>query len=314
LNKQIEKIAPACAWVAQQADHVKIYAEKIPEYTHFILAKYPLVTEMSNDHHYISADKEKTAAYILALDSINFGSGYFHIARECGIELEYAVIASGLKKAFEQGELDRPEAWAKVTAADFSWLLSMPQGAHPQLDKLMTLFAKHLQETGRKVLTAYQGKVLSLIESAGHSALKLADMVAEWKGFHDVHSYKGREIPILKRAQILASDMNLALSGLKDMDKLTIFADNMVPHVLRCDGILEYTAALAEKIDNGVPLLSGSAEEIEIRASAIHAVELMKAAAPQSITSVNLDHLLWHRGYEPELYKKRTHRTLTTDY
>ncbi len=300
--------------MAQNADHVKIHTEKIPEYTRFILAKYPLVTEISGDHHYISADKEKTAAYILALDSINFGSGYFHIAQECGIELEYTVIAGGLKKAFERGELDNPEAWVQVTAADFSLLLSVPQGAQQQLDKLMTLFAGHLRQTGEKILAEYQGRVLDLLERANHSVADLADIAAGWKGFHDVHSYKGREIPILKRAQILASDMNLALSSLKDMDKLTIFADNMVPHVLRCDGILEYAAPLAAKIDGGVPLLSGSAEEIEIRACAIHAVELMKASAPQPVTSVNIDHLLWHRGYEPELYSKPSHRTLTTDY
>lgn len=309
----VEKIAPACAWVAANADHVKIHAGKIPEYTRLIASKYTVTTEMGAEDHYICDNSEDTAAYILALDSINFGSGYFHIARKCGVELEYAVIAGGLKKAFEQGKLNSPENWVKATEADFSRLLGGISGRHPELDRLLENFAEHLRETGEKIIASYEGKVLNLLAAAGYSALNLADIVAEWEGFHDVPAYKGRDVPILKRAQILGSDMNLALGGFKDIDKLTIFSDNMVPHVLRCDGILEYDAALAAKINGGIPLLSGTPEEIEIRACAIHAVELMKQSA-HGLTSVNLDHMLWHRGYEPDLYAKPTHRTLTTDY
>ena len=84
----IEKTVPSCAWVASQAQHVKISHDKIPEYTKFILGQYPVITEMGAKDHYLSKDAGETAAYILALDSINFGSGYFHIAKECGVELE----------------------------------------------------------------------------------------------------------------------------------------------------------------------------------------------------------------------------------
>lgn len=302
----VEKIAPACAWVADQAQHVSINRDKILAYTKFIIDKYPVTTEMEGAHHYISDDRETTAAYILALDSINFGSGYFSIARDCGIDLEYAVIAEGLKKSFERGAFIRPEQWTEITAEDFSRLLNVPIGAHQELDKLLYSFEKHLREAGGKITMEYGGKVLNLLDACNGSALKLVDTVAAWKGFHDVHDYRGRSIPILKRAQILAADMNLALGDLKDIDKLTIFADNMVPHVLRCDGILAYTS--------DVLIPSGSEKEIEIRACAIHAVELMERAAGRTVTSVNLDHMLWHRGYEPELYAQNPHRTLSVWY
>lgn len=302
---RMHDVAPACAWVAQRADHVKIHAERIPGYAGFILEHSPVVTELSREHHHIANDNEETAAYILALDSINFGSGYFSIAKACGIHLEYAVIAGGLKQAFEQGELKTPQQWVQATPADFSRWLAVPQGVHPQLDELLALFARHLRETGEKILLDHRGKVVNLLERTGYSAVKLADTVAEWNGFHDVHFYKGRDIPILKRAQILAADMNLALSGLADMAALTAFADNMVPHVLRCDGILSY------KTGHAVP---GSPEEIEIRACAIHAVEMMKRAAPENITAVNIDHMLWQRGYEPEIYQQPRHETQTVFY
>lgn len=297
----VEQIAPACAWVAGQAQHVLINHDKIADYARLITQKYPLVTQMSGNEHYISDDREKTAAYILALDSINFGSGYFSMARECGLELEYAVIAGGLKKAFESGAFTMPAQWMEITAKDFSHMFSLPLGAHPELDKLLHHFESHLRESGKRITVEYGGKALSFIEACGGSAPRLADMVAAWKGFHDVHAYKGRDIPILKRAQILAADMNLALGGFNDIGKLTIFADNMVPHVLRCDGILAY--------ESNEEIVSGSEKEIEIRACAIHAVELMKQYAGNGITAVNLDHMLWHRGYQPEIYTRQPHRT-----
>ena len=301
----VEDIAPACAWVSKQAQHVLINYGMIADYTRLITKKYPVITQMGGDEHYISDDREATAAYILALDSINFGSGYFTIARECGIDLEYAVIAGGLKKSFERGAFKTPEQWIAITAHDFSHMISVPLGRHPELDKLLHSFETHLRETGNIITAEYGGKVLNLIEACNGSALKLANIAAGWKGFHDVHAYKGRNVPILKRAQILAADLNLALGGLRDIDKLTIFADNMVPHVLRCDGILAYTS---DEV-----ISCGSEKEVEIRACAIHVVELMKQHA-KGLTAVNLDHMLWHRGYEPELYRQKPHRTLGVWY
>ena len=108
--------------------------------------------------------------------------------------------------------------------------------------------------------------------------------------------------------------MHLALGPLKDMDRLTIFADNMVPHVLRHDGILSYSEELASAIDGGTALPAGTAMETELRAAAIHAVELLRDASPAGTTAVNLDHLLWHRGYEPDMYARPRHKTRTTAY
>ena len=47
-----------------------------------------------------------------------------------------------------------------------------------------------------------------------------------------------------KRAQILPNDLALAgVAHFADLDRLTIFADNLVPHVLRIDGVLVYESA-----------------------------------------------------------------------
>ena len=61
-----------------------------------------------------------------------------------------------------------------------------------------------------------------------------------------------RDAGFYKRAQIVASDLALAgLAEFSDLDRLTIFADNLVPHVLRVDGVLRYHPDLAARIDAG---------------------------------------------------------------
>jgi hypothetical protein len=69
-----------------------------------------------------------------------------------------------------------------------------------------------------------------------------------------VHNYKGRKVPFYKRAQLMAADLWVAFGGrgpghFDDLERLTIFADNLVPHVLRVDGVLLYEEALASRIE-----------------------------------------------------------------
>lgn len=301
-------VAEGAAFVADKAQHVRIAHEKIPAYAELILSRYSLVSQMDPAMHYASPDTEMAARYVLALDSVNFGSGYFYLYPG----LEYAALAGGLKQTFEQDVMSSPTQWQNVTPAFFANMLNIPATCD-----LARFYAEHLQAMGEIILAKYQGRVLHLIEEAQGSAAKLADIAASWLHFRDEAQYLDRTIPIYKRAQILAADMNLALGGLTDMDQLTIFADNMVPHVLRCDGVLSYDDTLATKIAAGTLIEAGSTEETELRACAIHAVERMRDAAQAAghiVTAVNFDHLLWTRGYEPDLYKLPSHRTLTTAY
>jgi hypothetical protein len=109
-----------------------------------------------------------------------------------------------------------------------------------------------------------------------------------------------------KRAQIVPADLALAgVATFADLDTLTIFADNLVPHVLRCDGVLVYDDRLAAHVDAERPLLLG-AQEQEIRACAVHACELL--ARRVDIPPRMLDHWLWNRGQTPEVKARPRHR------
>ena len=168
----------------------------------------------------------------------------------------------------------------------------------------------------------FDGSFSGLIEAAGASAERLIRLLIRMPYFCDVALYDALKVPFYKRAQLAAADLSLAFKGrglgrFDDLHHLTIFADNLVPHVLRVDHILVYPKSLIQHIESGNLIPSGSAEEIEIRACALHAVELLKAAlnvSGHAITAMELDFLLWNRGQQPAYKSIPRHRTRTVSY
>src|SRR5258707_1377184 len=66
--------------------------------------------------------------------------------------------------------------------------------------------------------------------------------------WRDVARHDGQLVPFLKRAQLAVSDLAHALPDdlgrFRDLGELTLFADNLVPHVLRLDGVLRFDPEL----------------------------------------------------------------------
>ena len=168
----------------------------------------------------------------------------------------------------------------------------------------MGLFASALNDLGRLLVERFEGSFVRLVESAEQSAEKLVQILAAMPFYRDVQRYGDLEVPFYKRAQLTAADLALAFGhegpGLfEDLDRLTIFADNLVPHVLRTDGLIEYDANLSDRIAKRELIASGSMEEIEIRASAVTVVEHIREEITRrggSVTSMDLDYRLWNRG------------------
>jgi hypothetical protein len=171
-----------------------------------------------------------------------------------------------------------------------------PVLGQPPDHELIALYAQALRALG-----GFLGErtPLELVAGAGGSAERLAEMLA---GGMAMFADRG----FYKRAQITAADLALAgVAEFSDLARLTIFADNLVPHVLRCEGVLRYDPRLAAHIDAGRPLRPGP-QEREIRASAVHACELL--AARLAIAPRVLDGWLWNRGQEPAFKARPRHR------
>jgi hypothetical protein len=296
-----DDIRAACARVAAKARRVRIEEEAIAAYAAGLPSESPPAPDLAP-----GAPDERRAAFQLTLNAINFGSGWFPtLTKRPGLS-GFRTVETGLR---EHG----PWTAAQLTTIEREEV-AQALGQDPA-HELMGLFETALRELGERVRHEHGGSFLKLARSGGGSAERLAAHLATWPTWYDVSPYDGEPVPLFKRAQIAAADLALAgLAPARDLHRLTLFADNLVPHVLRLDGILAFDDELTAHIDQERLIEHDSPEEVEIRACALHAVELIVQAHPRRTTATAIDNVLWHRGGEPRYKARPRHRARTTAY
>jgi hypothetical protein len=325
------------------ADEVRTSCEQVAANARWVRIDLDAVTEvrpatpppLDPRCHYLEGEPADVADYMLALDTINFGSGWFPTLRKR--ELDGKPVSGYFTVSWALADHVRAHgppsaAWmSAVNANEIAQILDQDPA-----NELMSLYAQALRSLGRflgdtrsqatssmrptKVSQAQRTqasqtqptlatrRALDLVAEAG-SAERLAEMLARGMAMFDDRGF-------YKRAQIVANDLALAgVAEFDDLDRLTIFADNLVPHVLRCDGVLVYDEQLAAHIDRGERLTLGGAER-EIRACALHACELISQRS--GIPARKIDTWLWTRGQSGgrgTQYKSRPrHRCRTVFY
>ena len=287
----LDEVRESCRAVASSARYVSIDLDAA-----VALAEAP-PPALDPRRHYLEGPRGDVATYLLTLDAINFGSGWFPTLRKRPGCSGYFTVAWALADRFRaHGPWSNAELRALGTD-EIAAVLGQER-AHP----LMRLYAEALRDLGRFLS---ERTALELVAEADGSAERLATLLARGMRYFDDRGF-------YKRAQIVPSDIALAgLAGFDDLDRLTIFADNLVPHVLRVDGVLRYAPELAAHIDAGKPLAPGPGER-EIRACALHACELLSQRT--GIHPRLLDVILWNRGQAPEYKAIPRHRTRSVFY
>ncbi|HWA53552.1 MAG TPA: queuosine salvage family protein [Solirubrobacterales bacterium] len=292
-----EQVRASCAWVAARSRSVRIEEGAIEAYA----AGLPATAEAAAPDpatELIEGEREARAAFVVCLDAINFGSGWWPTIRKRPGHSGYLTVAAGITERFRDAGPWSAAELRELSPATMATVLGQDPD-HP----LMADFATALRDVGEHVEADHGGRFEAVIDAAAGSARALVEILAAWGAFADVSSYDGREVPFFKRAQIAAADVSrMGLAALRDLDRLTAFADNLVPHVLRVDGVLHLDPALETQIEAGELLAHGSPEEVELRACAVHAIELLSASS--SLTPAEIDGALWHRG-RSERYKSR---------
>jgi hypothetical protein len=315
-----DRIRDATARVAELADQVTIDEDRLETYADELPAGEIEVPERDEELHYFGHG-EATVAYIVTLDTINFGSGYFPWTQPRDGYTDYGMVARSLTDRFERHGPFDPEELTELAAEDCGELFAQ-EIQHDARRKLMASYAHTLGELGEYLLEEFDGSYTALVESADHSAAELVALLTDIPSFRDEVVYQNIDVPFYKRAQIMVSDLDLAFDGdewgdFEDVDQLTLFADNRVPHVLRLDGLLEYSDELAERVDGRQMLPAGSPAEIEIRACALQAVErLVDALADRDheVTARLVDNYLWHRGQQDRYRVRPAHLTQSVYY
>jgi len=313
------RIRSACAEVAARARHVRIDDARLEAVASELAGATAEPAVLDPAHHHLSTP-EATLAYVVTLDAVNFGSGWFpHLAKRPGCS-GYFTIATALAEHFDARGPIPADRLRGFTARECAALFG--QSLAPPVDALMERFAEAWRDLGALLAERYGGDFGTLVAAADGRAERLVALLAEMPLYRDVAHYEELEVPLYKRAQLTCADLSVAFAGrgpgaFADLDALTLFADNLVPHVLRVEGVLAYASGLARRIDAGELLEAGTSEEVEIRAVAVHAVERMVAslrAAGVATTAQRLDHLLWSRGQSPRIKARPRHRTRCVYY
>jgi Queuosine salvage protein len=304
----MDDLRQACATVAARARSVTVVRDAIPAYSAALPAAAALEAEPPPSS---PEEREARAAYWLTMDAINFGSGWFPTLRKRDGLSGYNTIATALRDQFDHHGAWSPPQLAQLDAAT----LGPSLGQDPD-HELIALYAASLHDLGERVSADHEASFAAVADAAGGSAVALARHLGAWPSFADVSRYGELTLPFLKRAQIAAADLHRAgVAHFADLPALTMFADNLVPHVLRLDGILCFDPDLVARIDREELIAHGSPEEVEIRACALHAVELLVGAAPAgALTAAGLDQLLWRRGQQPRYKASPRHRSRCTAY
>lgn len=104
----------------------------------------------------------------------------------------------------------------------------------PLLDERVRL----LREVGVRTIEYFEGEFANVVKKANHSAVKLLDLLTSfYNNFQDVAVYKGEQVCLYKRSQILIGDLYGAFKGkdygfFEDIEEVTTFPDYRVPQIL----------------------------------------------------------------------------------
>jgi Potential Queuosine, Q, salvage protein family len=302
----LDAVRRGSAWVAERATHVRIDEAR--------LAAYDVDVEAEVEHA-AAGDEEMIAALVIQLDAINFGSGWHPVLRKPPGRSGSAAIASAYRDHVERAGGFSAAELATMTPDSCARILGQDAGGGAA--DLMALYARSLRDLGRFVGSTFGGRFTAFVADARGSAARLVELLLEIPMYRDEVTYGGRRVPLLKRAQITVHDLATAFDGqgpgsFADADRLTMFADNLVPHVLRVDGVLRLEPALEDRIARGELLAYGSPEEVELRATAVAAVE--RLAERTGVAPRQLDGALWRRGGLPRYKAVPRPRCRTTAY
>ena len=196
-------------------------------------------------------------------------------------------MASSLKERWDRdGPLTATELRA-IDASDCAVLFGQ-QGNRGPAQELMALFAQAPNDLGAWLGGRYDDDPLGPVADADHSAARLVERVSEMPLFETSPPIDNTRFRLARSASDCRPGHRIPRGpgSFHDFDRLTIFADNLVPHVLRVDGLLAYDDELLARIERGELIPVGSPEEIEIRAVAVHAVERIVAELRASGTQV----------------------------
>jgi hypothetical protein len=234
----------------------------------------------------VELDRDDTIDFILVANLLNFAYTDFETGVRFDQVADGAVYADSdallycLHRAVIEGIDVLDGAYlAQVTANDLRQLL---RGGTTEL-QMLDERAAILRAAGATLVERYDGRFHNLVARAspalyddGNGLLEL--LVRDFPRFDDVAEYNGHTVRFYKLAQLAFWFLHVSLPGglgISDLNRLSAFADYIVPVGLRVLGIFRYSDALEQAIAAGQLIEAGSPWEVELRAHTIYATALL---------------------------------------
>jgi Potential Queuosine, Q, salvage protein family len=230
--------------------------------------------------------------------TVPFGVG----AGDANESIDFILVADSIDTAFtdfsskQKFQVDFAGRHWSDSEAEFACLKRALDNGMPILDGqfLATISRADLEgifagntpmQVGATLVAKYDGRFHNFVHDCSPRLYDRGNglierLVAEFPRFNDVSELDGQEIKFYKLAQlgIWMLYSTLHKSGkfrLEDADKMTAFADYIVPVGLRLLGITSYSKELEDGIHAHRLIARDSRQEIEIRAHCLYATALL---------------------------------------
>ncbi len=313
-------VREAVSWVVNRAENVRINRENLKALAAKIAAAKWRVPLWPKKMHLETNNRKALLDYLVILDALNFcfwsKKERWRFAYGKKEYAGYFALSLALKKKFEENpEKGNLDYFAKIPFGEFKAIF----GGGKNL-----FFLKKRWQIARRVSRAVLkrgGSEKFVLSAGGRASVLIPKIAGELFSFGDVVRYRGKKIYFWKRAQILAADIRGAFGGrgagrFKDPEYFSAFADYRLPQILCFLGVLEYSEKLKKKIEKRTIIPAGSEEEVEIRAAAVLAVELLAKelrGRGRKIHPFQIDWILWDKSRRVRM-KTPHHLTKTRFY
>ena len=210
-----------------------------------------------------------------------------------------------INRALEAGVPMTDGAWQAGCTRDDLAAIFTGNIEMPMLDERVEM----LHEIGGVLVDRFDGRWSTWAASCERALYAdgngmLERIQADFPRYRDVSVYDGTEVRILKLAQLglwglHATWRTTGGEGFPDLDRMSAFADYIVPVGLRLMGLTSYSDELEARINRGDNLPRDSEEEIEIRAHTIYATALLTDAcnalrpADMQLVIPQIDYRFW---------------------
>ena len=274
-------------YAVESARDVQTHYEKIVEVASWMAYEELPMPEFTLPFGVGQGDTDQAIDFVMVADSIDTAfTDFTHFEK---FEVDYAgqhwsdsdAEFACIKRAVDNGVpfLDG-NYLEKMTRADLDKVF---QGniEMPMLDEKLEV----LHQVGRVLAQKYDGRFYNFVKSCSP---KLYDngnglidrLVTEFPRFNDVSMLDGHEIKFYKLAQLgvwmlYATLHPMGKFRLDDPQKMTAFADYIVPVALRLHGITSYSERLEAAINSHQLIPRDFRWEVEIRAHCIYATALL---------------------------------------